>query len=284
MGNSAPAFCSRGSEAETHQICQGSHEPRHRRRSSRGCAKRPKGILKRKKTLREAATRDGVGWGLLTWLIRARRRVTFRRTANLLEFSRTLDGGGTIPGDGTVLTLGLGKLLRTRRAPLLNRKSSDLRRPIEERAWVSPARRAKLLRASMGDSRFFAAWVRGYRREAVQIRASRKECNSHDKDRLLMPVSFEDARERALELSKEVRFEHKITVQESAREVSAPHGHRKRTLRSAPPVAGPKKPRTAVSQGSGLKCHRCSLPITGHSSSECCQCLVQAVTLPHVIA
>jgi len=132
---------------------------------------------------------------------RARGRVTWRRTVQVAEFARTLDGGGTVPGDGSKVTLGLGRQLRVSAAPLVARRPAG-EAPIEERAWVPSCERVRLLRASMGDARYTAAWLR-HREEVVRMARTRKQSNEEDpKDRLLMPTSFKEARQRAEALGR----------------------------------------------------------------------------------
>mmetsp|Transcript_54876 Transcript_54876/g.117764 ORF Transcript_54876/g.117764 Transcript_54876/m.117764 type:complete len:257 (-) Transcript_54876:187-957(-) len=135
------------------------------------------------------------------WPWSARRKITFRPTVRVTEFKRVLDGGGTVPGDGTMVTLGLGQPLRMGVEPLAAPRRPD-DRPVEERVWLPNRDRIRILRASMGDARFFVAWAR-HRRELKKIRRSRQLSNSDGKDCQLMPVSIKDARERALQLSKE---------------------------------------------------------------------------------
>lgn len=132
---------------------------------------------------------------------RARGRVTWRRTVQVAEFARTLDGGGTVPGDGSKVTLGLGRQLRVSAAPLVARRPAG-EAPIEERAWVPSCERVRLLRASMGDARYTAAWLR-HREEVVRTARTRKQSNEEDpKDRLLMPTTFKEARQRAEALGR----------------------------------------------------------------------------------
>jgi len=139
-------------------------------------------------------------------------RVTFQPKIRVTEFKRVLDGGGTIPGDGTHLTLGLGRALRTQTAPLAPPRLSSQPRPppIEETAWVSPKQRERLLRRAMGDGPYFRVWSRR-RREVLRIKASRRQSNSTSEDEELMPTSVEQASMRAEALAREVQWQQQDT-------------------------------------------------------------------------
>lgn len=172
--------------------------PAHRR----GAPKKG-GILKRE----PAATQPLRGkrqWPLLcTRRARpVRPQVTFRPRVKVTEFARKLDGGGTVPFDGTLISLGLGRPKRATFAPLA--KNRPYAEPIEDRAWVPLSQRVRLLRRAMRDARYFRARAHA-RREALSIQRSREHSNAHDEDRQLMPTSLSEARQRALSLASEVR-------------------------------------------------------------------------------
>jgi len=237
---------------------------------------------------------------------RARGRVTFARTVQVTEFARALDGGGTVPGDGSRVTLGLGRRLRVTSAPLICARPVG-ERPIEERAWVPSCERVRLLRAFMGDARYTAAWLR-HREEVVRVARTRKQSNEEDlKDRLLMPTSFKEARQRAEALGRLAREEeasccdlkpHKLIPSAPLK----PYKARCSGLinrRNRAPRAGDKKQRRAapkrkwqgledredeVSEESSapskrcgkqscLMCHRCALPIAAGGPDGRCTCL-----------
>jgi len=169
----------------------------------------PAGILRR----RPAHTGRGLA-PCKRWQVCPRRRprlVSFKATITVQEYARLLDGGGTVPADGSSVTLGLGRPTAKRSAPLGRDRPRGLR-PIEERAWVPSIRRVHILRKAMGDAEFFGLWARR-RWEVARIRRSRKRCNSDDTDKLFMPESLEEAEDRAAAL-------HKDTMQSSRREPS----------------------------------------------------------------
>lgn len=159
------------------------------------------GILKKREQPRARPASAKRGW-FCERRSRPQTLVTFTPSVRVTEFSRELDGGGTVPFDGTLLSLGLGKALRVKASPLA--QSSPYEKPIEERAWVPLRQRIRLLRKAMGDARYFRSWVR-CRREVTRIKKSRACSNNNNDDRELMPTSFEEARSRALALSHEVQ-------------------------------------------------------------------------------
>jgi len=138
-----------------------------------------------------------------------RHSVTFQLKIRVTEFKRVLDGGGTVPGDGTHITLGLGRPLRVQTAPLAPSRLADQPPPlpIEESVWVPPKQRERLLRQAMGDGRYFRAWSRR-RKEVRRIKASRRRSNSTADDQEFMPISFQQASMRAEALAHEVQQQH----------------------------------------------------------------------------
>mmetsp|Transcript_61020 Transcript_61020/g.145398 ORF Transcript_61020/g.145398 Transcript_61020/m.145398 type:complete len:319 (-) Transcript_61020:22-978(-) len=129
------------------------------------------------------------------------KRITFAGAVSVTEFARRLDGGGTIPGDGSKVTLGLGKPLKRTTVTLPGDRHKG-GKPIEERAWLPTEQRIRLLRAAMGDARYFKAWVQ-HRKDWHQICNSRREENTHFQDRAYMPSSLAEAKQRAKALAKE---------------------------------------------------------------------------------
>mmetsp|Transcript_62045 Transcript_62045/g.119566 ORF Transcript_62045/g.119566 Transcript_62045/m.119566 type:complete len:357 (-) Transcript_62045:318-1388(-) len=134
-----------------------------------------------------------------------KRRVIFQPKIRVTEFTRMLDGGGTVPGDNSIITLGLGRAFRAQTTPLAppHLSGQPPAPPIEESAWVPPKQRERLLRRAMGDGLFFRLWSRR-RREVLRIRASRRQSNSTAEDQQLMPISIEEANMRAKVLAHEV--------------------------------------------------------------------------------
>lgn len=162
-----------------------------------------RGILKRQPQHQPfSGIRPGLRWPGCPRRVKGR-QVAFQPDVRLTEFSRMLDGGGTVPGDGSLVTLGLGKPLRVKSVPLALARDARAER-IEERVWVPPEQRSRLLRKAMGDARYFRAWARR-RREVMRIKGSRRRSNDTMEHQQLMPSSLEEARRRAIALSKEVR-------------------------------------------------------------------------------
>jgi len=129
------------------------------------------------------------------------KRISFSPVVKVTEFTRCLDGGGTIPGDGSKVTLGLGKPHRQLTVPLAPGQGKGST-PIEERAWLPTYQRVRLLRAAMGDAKYFNTWQR-HRRDWHYICKSRQESNADRQDQLLMPTSYAEACKRAKALARE---------------------------------------------------------------------------------
>merc|ERR1719401_3404578 len=102
------------------------------------------------------------------------------------------------------------------------------RPPIEERSWVPSRERVRLLRAAMGDARFYGAWGRRVRWEVARLRRTRRETNNTAKDCQFMPASLKEARERALSLEAEARSEQPDLQQEAPKTLPAPAEARRR--------------------------------------------------------
>eukprot|EP00927_Polykrikos_kofoidii_P065944 TRINITY_DN61635_c0_g1_i1.p1 TRINITY_DN61635_c0_g1~~TRINITY_DN61635_c0_g1_i1.p1 ORF type:complete len:404 (-),score=35.87 TRINITY_DN61635_c0_g1_i1:152-1363(-) len=141
---------------------------------------------------------------------RQRRQIQFNRVVKVTEFTRALDGGGTVPSDGTFVTLGLGKFVRTSWAPLASAPARAIaRKTIEEKVWVPSRDRVILLRQAMGDARYFGRWVK-CRCETRRVVREREESNASPKDFSLMPESYEEARSRGLRLAEEMHLDRRL--------------------------------------------------------------------------
>jgi len=236
---------------------------------------------------------------------RKRHRVVFRSTVSVTEFARLLDGGGTVPGDGTRVTLGLGSPVRRRTAPLAAPRGFR-RRPIEETAYVPCRERVRMLRKSMGDARYFGAWAR-HRWEVARILRSRKESAGDEKDITAMPSSLTEARERALQLkaaaialvatplpprprslwpkSKESKALKRKLKYVSPR-LKSPKKVRRQNVRylydhlNTPIPIGRKVFFTTAEGGSPTKCHFCMRYIAEGKPSERCMCLAESAGKP----
>lgn len=125
-------------------------------------------------------------------------------TVRVQEFARELDGGGTIPGDGTKVSLGLGRPTRATSQSLGGPYGSTDARAIEERTWVPSEQRMRMLRSAMGDAGFGRALLQ-HLEEYDSIQRSRAQCEEDGEDQLPMPTSMREAHARAADLSKEMR-------------------------------------------------------------------------------
>jgi len=181
-------------------LCRSSGHHHYRRPHCKP-ASSSSGILKKVGVTKKTKKRQGpLIWKALRSFCMRRRVVSFQDNVRAIAFARTL-GCSTVPGDGTLVTVGLGAPLQETHEPLAGvRKPGD--RPIEERAWLPSTERVRLLRASMGDAKFFGAWRR-HRQRTFRIRAMRKESVQSGQDCMMMPSSWEEARARALQLSQE---------------------------------------------------------------------------------
>lgn len=130
--------------------------------------------------------------------------MVWEQRVRVQEFRRVLDGGCTVPGDGSRVTLGLGKPLRRVKYAPLAECPPPTRPPVEERAWVPEMNRVSILRKAMGDRRFFGGW--GKRRwDIARVLKSRDEANKSERDKTLMPQSVQEARSRGARFAAEVR-------------------------------------------------------------------------------
>jgi len=225
--------------------------------------------------------------------------VVFRGTVSVTEFARLLDGGGTVPGDGTRVTLGLGSPVRRRTAPLAAPRGFR-RRPIEETAYVPCRERVRMLRKSMGDAGFFGAWAR-QRWEVARVLRSRRESAGDEKDHSMMPSSLEEARERALQLKAAAvamvatplpprprslwpkSKESEVALKRKLEWISPPpKSPKKARMQStlylhdhlnAPMPPGRKVFFAAADGGSATRCHLCMRYIAEGKPSERCMCL-----------
>lgn len=216
---------------------------------------------------------------------RAPPRVAFCATVRVQEYSRELDGGDTVPGDGSKVSLGLGKPTRVSYAKLAEPRRAG-QAPIEAKAWVPSRERQRVLRASMGEKRYLRAWLR-HRREVVQMLCSRHETNKDGKDIVLMATSLQQARMQAQALSREVRSFAGTGAEGQRREAAqqprgvtalpAPtNGGRKR--RSPSPYV-PSRTRRSTPEAleeRSVPCHRCMLRIASGCPGQQCACLAQA--------
>lgn len=122
-------------------------------------------------------------------------KISFVRRVEVAEYTRCLNQE-TVPGDGTLVTMGLGRLHRRTSAALAPGTPAPDKPPVEESAWLTSAERVKVLRKSMGDKHFFGAWVHA-RRSTMRISAERLRSRADGADQAPMPGSLDEARIRA---------------------------------------------------------------------------------------
>lgn len=128
-------------------------------------------------------------------------RLSWNPSVRVCSFSRRLGGGDAVPTDGTAIALGLGSLVEQSQAPLASCGALS-----DNISWMPAEQRETVLAVAMGSDRF----ARGQAQqgpELVQLLERRKVSQQDGKDVLLMPTSWQKARERAEQLSAEVATE-----------------------------------------------------------------------------
>lgn len=227
-------------------------------------------------------------------------RVAFSPKVRLEVYSRVLDGGDTVPGDGCMVSLGLGRRLRSLLAPLAGPPAAG-RPGVEENAYVTGTRRERLLRHSMGEVRYLKAWLR-HRREVQQTLRSRREANQDGKDQqfMLSPPEAQAAarqlREEALAISAEVRAATAAAAAASPRKPKCKvtfvdtEKSSKFHIISKAAVVKPERRTRSPTPGRGRRthprivdtadpsipaCHRCSRHIATGPLEKRCSCLGQ---------
>lgn len=167
-------------------------------------ARPPRGILKQRRRDR-AAPQTGKSW--LASLLPGRlggggERISFNRRVEVAEYTRCVNRD-TIPGDGSYVTMGLGRLHRRTSMALAPGTPPLGKLPVEEAAWLTSAERVRALRKCMGDKRFFGAWVH-VRRSTIRTCNGRLESRADRTDQAPMPCTLEEAQMRAQCLASEV--------------------------------------------------------------------------------
>lgn len=116
------------------------------------------------------------------------------------EFARELGGSDAVPTDGTVVALGLGKLLRRAQVPLESGRPSG--RTIDEIRWMTTHQRREALRSWMGRARYTRAAAR-HQEQLKRISLCRLNSREDEKDVHPMPSSLLEAREIAQQFAEE---------------------------------------------------------------------------------
>lgn len=203
-------------------------------------------------------------FSLLRALLRAcgcskrNRRLLWNHSVRVNSFSRRLGGGDAVPTDGTVVALGLGGLVEQSQAPLAN--SGVLSDQI---SWMSTEQREMVLVAAMGSRRF--ARAQAQRGPKLQQLLERRQLSKQDgKDVSFMPTSWQEARERAEQLSAEV----------AAERVEQCRADTMRRLSGSPsPISKPhcsfvmERPRSGALLAKGRRAQKATLPMK--TSSLC---------------
>jgi hypothetical protein len=128
------------------------------------------------------------------------KRITFGSNVEVTGFSRALGRDG-VPTDGTFLAMGLGKAVWKRLAPLARKKPRGV--VLDDVSYLSVEERETALMDSMGSSRFLKVADR-HRFRTAQVIKQRQEAMDDEKEPpMLMPTSYQIARERALKVSAE---------------------------------------------------------------------------------
>mmetsp|Transcript_87514 Transcript_87514/g.138203 ORF Transcript_87514/g.138203 Transcript_87514/m.138203 type:complete len:373 (-) Transcript_87514:198-1316(-) len=211
-------------------------------------------------------------------------QVKFKSFVKSIEFSPRLDGD-TLPADGTIACLGLGKIVARREVPYAQQ---PVKRPcVDERAYVPERDRITRLRKTMGDKRFFACWQQ-HRRETRKMIRERKDTNKDFADRECMPESLREAQERAAKNARESKptkiekcdnmSPEKLMCAKTIRpSLQKRHGKRVKALASMKLMSG-KGIRGIISRHGSTQCHVCSRPIST-LLPDACQCLASDVCI-----
>jgi hypothetical protein len=135
------------------------------------------------------------------------KRVQFRASVDVSEFSRAI-GHDAVPQDGTDLAVGLGTLVATTCIPLTR---PCRRRSQGECAYLPIETREKVLIESVGweedhEDKQKQVLLTEHRQETAQVIQMRRDSNEDAKEpHVLMPTSYQVARERALKVAEETR-------------------------------------------------------------------------------
>lgn len=162
----------------------------------------PRGILKRGTACGRRGKARAFLEAVLPRFLGGGAKISFDNSVDVAEFTRRLNRD-TMPGDGTTVTMGLGRLYRRTSTALGPGSPPPNKAPVEERAWLTSAQRVQVLRKDMGDKRFFGAWA-SCRRETLRLKAARCKSRAEKTDFRAMPTSFKEARARADRLAAEV--------------------------------------------------------------------------------
>lgn len=221
--------------------------------------------------------------------------VEFSRTVTVVEFSRLLDGGDTVPGDGTIVCLGLGKPVSVGKLPLAAQPPLG-RAPIEERAWLPSMHRVQVLRKAMGDNCFFGAWQK-HKSVTRIIMREREETNKTNIDFSYMPKSLAEAQQQAAKNAADVRrrggASHAIAVsprpvksllkRKRADSENTYPKHLASPLRSALRAASEtpdRKPLASPLRSLSHQCQRCAQSLNAHNDGMPCLCLAPSPRSP----
>lgn len=121
-------------------------------------------------------------------------RISFYSLAEVIEYS-TVIGDDVVPGDGTELAVALGNPTCQRVVPVVRKHA----KPVDEISWLTVQQRQFRLRESMGE-----ASMARHCEEVAQVIEQRKESvGDSEEPQELMPVSYAQARDRALKVAAE---------------------------------------------------------------------------------
>lgn len=190
-------------------------------------------------------------------------RLSWNHSVRVYSFSRRLGGGDAVPADGTVVALGLGRLVEQSQAPLASCGVIS-----DEISWMPAEQRETVLAVAMGSDRF----ARGRAQQGPELHQllERRQLSKQDgKDVLLMPTSWQEARERAKQLSAEVRTE---LVEQCCADAT-------RQLHGSPlPISNPhhdyvaKQPRRGMLLAKRKRAQKMKLTMANSPSSpKCCK-------------
>lgn len=210
--------------------------------------------------------------------------IKFQPAVQVVEFSRRLDGGCTMPGDGTTVTLGLGKAIAARTQPLAPQPDRD-RVPTEDRydrMWLPAPQRVRVLRKAMGDNCFYGAWQHHKKLTRSIVRERRETCQDlHTREYAYMPRSLAEAQDRAARIAIEATHTiashaHPFGVEASTKTLLK----RKRPSENVDTSSVAPKVLASPLRSSSRQCQRCLEPISAHSDGMQCLCLIASPQSP----
>merc|ERR1719498_1743146 len=135
---------------------------------------------------------------------RRRSFVSFRSVTDVAEFTKVLSED-CVPGDGTDLAIGLGKLKWRGEKPLILRRPEQC---VEDAAYLPIEKREEILKRAIGSVQYELT-APSHRKDTANIMQLRKDAKEDlQEPPMMMPTSYRQALERAFKLADTVRKAH----------------------------------------------------------------------------